>query len=153
MNTGSSKLNLAYWKFQLLLAVAIFFLAGCDSSPESATPVAVAEPVLESKTGLASFYGPGLEGQKTASGEIFDSDEMVAAHRRYPMGTIVRVTNLENGDTVRVRVSDRGPTKENRDEGVIIDLSKGAAKKIRMLSDGRVQVKLEVLKWGNDTLP
>jgi rare lipoprotein A len=68
------------------------------------------------------------------------------------MGTIIRVTNLETGDTVRVRVSDHGPTKQNRKEGVIIDLSKGAADKIKMVSDGRVEVKVEVIQWGKDSI-
>jgi rare lipoprotein A len=128
----------------------IIFLVGCDST--STPPPPAPEKVLETKTGLASFYGPGLEGQKTASGEVLDSKEMIAAHPTYPMGTIIRVTNLENGDTVRVRVSDHGPTKQNRKEGVIIDRSKGAADKIKMLSDGRVEVKVEVLQWGKDSI-
>lgn len=142
----------------LCITTSFLFISGCNSGTDPAPaatppPAEKVEKVLETKTGFASFYGPGLEGQKTASGETFNSQEMVAAHPSYPMGTILRVTNLENGDTVRVRVSDLGPTKKNRKEGVIIDLSKGAASKINMVSEGRVQVKVEVLEWGKDSLP
>ena len=137
----------------LCLIAMLIYLQSCNSTPTSPPPEPAIEQVLETKMGFASFYGPGLEGQKTASGEILDSREMTAAHPSYPMGTIVRVTNLENGDTVRVRVSDHGPTRKNRNEGVIIDLSKGAASRIRMVSEGRVRVKVEVLEWGKDSLP
>lgn len=153
----SSVIHSFYSGCKLICLIAqLIYLASCNSTPSptsTATPPAKpAEQVLETKTGFASFYGPGLEGRKTASGEILDSDELTAAHPSYPMGTIIRVTNVGNGDTVRVRVSDSGPTKKNRQEGVIIDLSKGAASKIRMVSDGRVKVKVEVLEWGKDTL-
>lgn len=99
-------------------------------------------------TGFASFYGSAFEGKKTASGEIFHSEEMVAAHPTYSFGTKAIITNLENGDTVHIRINDRGPTKVNRREGVIIDLSKGAAKKIRMVEEGRVRVEVRVVEWG-----
>jgi rare lipoprotein A len=143
------------WKF--LSIITVIYILSCNSGPSpqepgSPTEAPKAEQVLETDTGLASYYGPGLEGNKTASGETFDSQEMVAAHPSYPMGTILRVTNLENGDTVRVRISDFGPTKKNRKEGIIIDLSKGAASKINMVSKGKAQVKVEVLTWGKDSL-
>ena len=97
---------------------------------------------------MASFYSRSLHGERTASGEKFDNDEMVAAHPTYPFGTIVRVTNLKKDRTVEVRVIDRGPTKKNRAEGVIIDLSRAAAEKLKMTRDGRTRVKVEVLEWG-----
>ena len=151
MSTSFLKQNSSVRGYKLLgLITNIVFFACCNSEP--APPPPAPEKILETKTGFASFYGPGLEGQKTASGEILDSKELTAAHPTYPMGTIIRVTNMENGDTVRVRVSDLGPTKQNRKEGVIIDLSKGAAEEIRMVSDGRVEVKVEVLEWGKDSL-
>ena len=100
--------------------------------------------------GLASYYGRGFEGQETASGEIFRSEKLVAAHPTYPLGTFARVTNLEKPAVVYVRIIDRGPTDENVAEGVIIDLSKGAAKRLGMVKDGRVRVKVEVLQWGNN---
>jgi rare lipoprotein A len=75
---------------------------------------------------------------------------MVAAHPSYPLGTVAKVTNLEKGGMVIVRIIDRGPTDENVAEGVIIDLSKGAAEKLGMVKEGRVKVKVEVLQWGNN---
>lgn len=129
--------------------VFFFALVGCTSGDTSpASPPA--PQVKETKEGLASYYGRRFEGEETASGEIFNSEEMVAAHPTYPLGTVARVTNLEEGGTVTVRIIDRGPTDENVAEGVIIDLSKGAAQKIGMVKEGRVRVKVEVLEWGNN---
>jgi rare lipoprotein A len=106
--------------------------------------------IPRAQKGLASFYGAGLQGEKTASGEIFDMKEMVAAHPSYPMGTIVRITNLENKRTLKVRVNDRGPTAANRKEGVIIDVSRAAARALGFVKAGRVKVRVEVVTWGND---
>jgi rare lipoprotein A len=71
---------------------------------------------------------------------------MVAAHRTLPLGTVVRVTNLENGRSVVLRVIDRGPYGANYRKGTIIDVSKGAARRLRFLEDGLVRVKVEVLR-------
>ena len=144
-----------FTKYILVIALGFFvvFISACQEKP-AAAPAEPQQPVVpevkETKTGLASFYGRAFDGQKTAGGETFDSDEMVAAHPTYPLGTIVRVTNLSSNDTVRVRISDRGPTKVNRKEGVIIDLSRGAAKKINMIAAGREKVLVEVLEWGEE---
>jgi rare lipoprotein A len=73
---------------------------------------------------------------------------MVAAHPSYPFGTLVRVTNLSNGRAVIVRVVDRGPAKNAQAEGVLIDLSSGAARNLGFTTTGRTRVKLEVLRWG-----
>ena len=138
----------------IALGLFALFILGCQEKPVATAPQEPQQPVVqevkETKTGLASFYGRAFDGQKTASGETFDSDEMVAAHPTYPLGTIVRVTNLSNNDTVRVRISDRGPTRVNRKEGVIIDLSSGAARKINMIAAGREKVQVEVLEWGQE---
>jgi len=91
--------------------------------------------------GKASWYGKEFHGKKTASGEIFDMYKLTAAHRTLPLGSRVRVKNLENGKTVVVRVNDRGPFKEGR----IIDLSYQAAKKIGMLKKGMVEVRIDVI--------
>ena len=103
-----------------------------------------------SQIGLASFYGPGFHGQETASGEEFDQRNMTAAHRTLPLGSVVRVTNLENGRRVVVRINDRGPYGRNYRKGTIIDLSKGAARQLRFLEDGLVRVRVEVLHYGED---
>lgn len=91
--------------------------------------------------GTASWYGKRWEGRKTASGEIFRPGRFTAAHRRLPMGTVVEVTNLSNGRSVKVRINDRGPYIRGR----IIDLSRAAAAKIDMIEDGLARVRIEVI--------
>src|SRR5688572_32691235 len=91
--------------------------------------------------GLASWYGPGFHGEETASGEVFDQREMVAAHRTLPLGSVIRVTNLENGRRVTLRVIDRGPYGRNLRKGTIVDVSRGAARRLRMVEDGIVKVR------------
>lgn len=92
-------------------------------------------------TGVASYYGKGFHGKKTANGEIFDMNDLTAAHKTLPFGTTLRVTNLNNNKTVEVRINDRGPFVKNR----IIDLSYAAAKRIDMIGTGTARVKLEIL--------
>lgn len=118
-------------------------LVGLGRPAAAPTPAPTAVQV---EHGLASYYGPGFHGQKTASGEVFDQQEMVAAHRTLPLGTVVRVTNLENKRQVVLRVIDRGPYGANYRKGTIVDVSKGAAERLRFLSDGLVRVRLEVVK-------
>ncbi|MBS0232991.1 MAG: septal ring lytic transglycosylase RlpA family protein [Proteobacteria bacterium] len=88
--------------------------------------------------GLASYYG---KGERTATGEVFDPRGLTAAHRTLPFGTRVRVTRVDTGDSVIVRINDRGPFKEGR----VIDLSQRAAEDLRMTDKGLTAVKLEVL--------
>ncbi len=119
----------------IISVVFVELISGCSS------------PVLKfanSQEGLASYYGAEFDGRRTSSGEIFHKDDLTAAHRTYPFGTLLRVTNLKNGDQVKVRVNDRGPVKPER----IIDLSFGAAKEIGLDKMGLVRVRLEVLDWG-----
>ena len=130
--------------FTLLLAAS----ASCGYGSH-APPAAQVNQAQQTETGLASFYSRAFDGEETASGETFDSREMVAAHPSYPLGTVVRVTNVEKGGAVEVRIHDRGPSDENQAEGVIIDLSRAAAAKIGMVKDGRCRVRVEVLEWGN----
>lgn len=107
----------------------------------------------KTQTGLASYYARHFHGKETAGGEAFRNDELVAAHRTLPLGTRVRVTNLENGRSVTLRVVDRGATAGNRREGVIIDVSQAAAKQLQMKKDGRVKVRVKVLELGTDDHP
>ncbi len=93
-------------------------------------------------TGMASWYGPGFHGNYSANGEVFNQYALTAAHPSLPFGTLVRVTNLDNGRSVVVRINDRGPYAGGR----IIDLSMGAAQVIGMVSSGVAQVNLEVLE-------
>ncbi len=95
--------------------------------------------------GIASWYGPDFDGNKTSSGEAYNMHDFTAAHRTLPMNTILKVTNLNNGKSVVVRVNDRGPFVKDR----IIDLSYGAAKKLGMLDTGTAPVEIEVLGFDN----
>jgi rare lipoprotein A len=97
--------------------------------------------------GLATFYGRAFHGEKTASGTLYDQNALTAAHRTWPFGTVVRVTELERGRSVIVTITDRGPFGRNRRKGAIIDLSRAAARRLRMIRDGHVRVRLEVLRW------
>ncbi len=143
-----------------LIAVAwgVGLLAGCSTRaarpvpsarPETPTAVTQPGPAAPDKTpekaprtylgeGLASYYGPGLHGRKTASGERFDQNAMTAAHRTLRFGSCLRVVNMENGKAVEVRVNDRGPFKDER----IIDVSLGAARKLEMVQKGLARVRL-----------
>ncbi|MEO0867674.1 MAG: septal ring lytic transglycosylase RlpA family protein [Cyanobacteria bacterium J06642_11] len=98
--------------------------------------------VRSSNSGMASWYGPGFHGRTSASGEAFNQYAMTAAHRTLPFGTQVRVTNLNNGRQVVVRINDRGPYSHGR----IIDLSAGAASAIGLQSAGVGPVQIEVLR-------
>lgn len=102
------------------------------------------DEVLETQTGVASFYADKYDGRPTYSGEIYDMNGLSAAHPSYRMGTIVRVTNLYNNKTVTIPINDRMPFRPDR----IIDLSYGVAVALDMVTDGIVDVKVEVLKWG-----
>jgi rare lipoprotein A len=89
---------------------------------------------------VASWYGPGFHGKKTANGERFDQEAMTAAHRLWAFGTRVRVTLLSTGKSVVVTINDRMPRKDR-----VIDLSKGAARKIGLIGPGIGRVRLEVV--------
>ena len=94
--------------------------------------------------GLASFYADKFDGRVTASGDIFDQNKMTAAHRTFPFGTKVKVTNMNNKKTITVIINDRGPFVKDR----VIDLSKAAAKKLDFISSGVTRVKVEVISLG-----
>jgi rare lipoprotein A len=106
--------------------------------------------VARVQTGYATFLAKSFHGDESASGEIFDRRKMVAAHRSLPFGTRVRVTNLENGRSVDVRIIDRGPYGQNFREGTIIDLSRAAATRLDMVEDGQVRVRVRVLRLGDE---
>ena len=136
-------------------------------APEVSKPVPeVSEPALETskpapevskpspetvpektyrETGIAAWYGKEFHGQKTASGETFDMNALSAAHRTLPLGTIIRVTNLDNFRSIKVRINDRGPFIKSR----ILDLSYGAAKELGFAAQGTAMVKLETLEVVN----
>jgi len=95
------------------------------------------------ETGIASWYGPGFDGNYTANGEIYDMNGISAAHKTLPFGTVVRVVELSSGRSVVVRINDRGPFIDGR----IIDLSKGAAAELGIVEKGITKVGLRILRW------
>jgi rare lipoprotein A len=103
-------------------------------------------PVLETQTGVASYYSDKFDGKKTSYGEVFKKNDLTAAHIKYPYNTILRVINLLNNKSVILRINDKKPDFNGR----IIDVSYGAAKKLEMIKSGITEVRIEVLKWGKD---
>ena len=125
------------------LIVAVAFAAVLQAVPSTPTPVppqADATPAW-TQNGKVSWYGPGFHGRRTANGEIFDTNEMTMAHRSLAFGSKVRVTNLDNGRSVVVRVNDRGPYAGGR----IADLSHAAAARLGFVEDGVVHAKIELV--------
>jgi len=107
-----------------------------------ASPAEEAPKVRSVSSGQASWYGPGLYGNRTASGEVLRRGTLTAAHRTLPFGTKVRVTNLWNGRSAIVRINDRGPFHGSR----VIDLAHGAASQLGVVASGTARVKVEVLQ-------
>jgi rare lipoprotein A len=130
----------------VVLPLVTLVASGCAARSK---PPATTAGILEMREGLASYYGPGFQGKLTASGTRFDMKSMVAAHPSYPFGTVVRVTNVKNGKAVELQVVDRGPAGSARAEGVIIDVSYGAASALNFVRAGRTPVRVEVIRWGN----
>ena len=133
--------------FRLVLVVSSLSAACASRSPAPAHSALQIPPASGwTEEGVASWYGgrDGFEGKPTASGEIYDSSLLTAAHRELPLGSIVEVTNLDNGRTVRVRINDRGPFIAGR----IIDLSRAAAEEIGLLGPGVGPVRLSVVTPG-----
>jgi rare lipoprotein A len=121
-----------------LAALMVLLLAGC-AAPRTVTPTAPEQPRF-TEEGIASWYGKQHSGHRTANGERFDAGALTAAHRSLPFDTIVRVTSLDSGRTVKVRINDRGPYARGR----IIDLSARAARLPGIAEDGVARVRLAV---------
>lgn len=123
---------------RFLMFSAVFLITACTT----VTPGDIRRLPEELKgcqsidKGNASYYADKFHGRKTANGERFSNNDMTAAHRTFPFGTRLRVTNQHNGESVDVRVNDRGPFIKGR----IVDLSKAAARKINMIGAGVVPV-------------
>jgi rare lipoprotein A len=154
--------GLRFEKGAAALLVAVLVLSGgCQTvreifRPEPEPPEVVAPPahvpppepaepgVGYSEVGEASWYGAAFDGNKTASGDIFDADGYTAAHRTLPFGTRVRVTNLETGQHVDVVINDRGPHAAGR----MIDLSRAAGQALGIQEEGVQRVRMEILAMG-----
>ena len=124
------------WTVALPVAFLLFGCSDGSAKPEAAKTTK--EPAFE-QAGKASWYGPGFHGKKTANGEIYDQNELTAAHRTLPLGTEVEVTNVKNGKSVAVEINDRGPYVSGR----VIDLSRAAAVELGMKEKGLAAVKIE----------
>ena len=109
---------------------------------EEATEVPPDTKPLLVETGIASWYGAPYHNRRGSNGEIYDMHAMTAAHRTLPLGSVVRVTCIENGNSAVVRITDRGPFIEGR----IVDLSQAAAEKIGLVRKGTAMVRVELLK-------
>lgn len=142
------------------LIAAAALLAGCASRPPAPVEATVhsgykigapyqidgvwyypAEDFSYDETGIASWYGEDFHGKYTANGEVFNLNALTAAHRTLPMPSIVQVTNLENGRSIRLRVNDRGPFVRNR----IIDVSRRAAQLLGFEAQGTAKVRVKIL--------
>jgi rare lipoprotein A len=148
MNEPHEKHRPAHWLrpravgFSRLLVLSVLvFAVGVPIAADAGGQRAVTTTKMRNgqQVGKASWYGPRFHGKKTASGKRFNQYALTAAHRRLPLGTRVKVTNLKNGRTVKVKINDRGPYRHGR----IIDLSRAAAQRLSM--DGVARVKIEVL--------
>lgn len=150
---------------QLLLITALCLLAaGCspetqdgalsageiDSLSTDTVTVPDEVAILASETGEATFYADTFDRQRTASGELLDQNELVAAHRRFPFGTRVRVTNVRTDQSVDVRIIDRGPFGAPKvAQQKVIDLSRAAASRLGIINEGRAVVQVDVLEYGD----
>lgn len=126
----------------LLCLCALLATAACSRHTRAARTPAAPHPGW-TETGIASWYGNPYHGRPTASGEIYDMEQMTAAHRTLPFGAMLRVTNLTNNRKVEVRVNDRGPFASGR----VIDLSRAAARSINMIGPGTARVRVELLAY------
>ncbi len=133
-----------FTRVALLLAALCVVLSSCAKHKQTRAPVAPpkAARIGATEKGEASWYGEPYNGRRAASGEVFDMEQLTAAHRTLPFQTWVQVTNLNNGKQVDVRITDRGPFVDGR----IIDLSRAAARTIDVLRTGVAPVELRVIE-------
>ncbi len=145
-------------RLSVVLAIAVLS-ASCagnvaPSKPNAAalvnTPsLSPARGQIYREAGVSSWYGKDFHGRKTANGETYDMYGISAAHRTLPLGTYIRVTNLENYKSIKVKVNDRGPFVKNR----VLDLSYGAAGELGFVAQGTAKIRLETLEEIRDSAP
>ena len=137
IHAGANAIAIAFAAFLFMLCV------GCGTHTRAQVPRGPSPParIGQTETGIASWYGNPYNGRRTSSGEIFDMEQLTAAHRTLPFNTWLEVTNLTNGKQVDVRITDRGPFIKGR----IIDISLRAAREIDMVREGIVQVRIKVI--------
>jgi len=128
----------------LLVAWGLLAAVACTEHPKPRDPrlPPVVPKVGTVVEGVASWYGPGYHGQRTSSGEVFDQNDLTAAHYEWAFGTRVRVTLLSTGKSAVVRINDRFPKFKGR----VLDVSRGAARAIGLIGPGTGRVRLEVVE-------
>ena len=145
---------------RILYCFIILILFSCVASPRYSSSAHKNTPKKHNSTplkkstvkqgevirGVSSWYGPNFHGKLTANGEVYDQYGVTAAHKTLPLGTVARVTNIDNGKNIILRINDRGPYVKNR----ILDCSMGAAKKLDFHEVGTANVKIEIIEWGDD---
>ena len=141
---------------KIILLIIIVIIVSCGSSISygdyvntagmSRKQIEAIKNHPKTQIGIASYYGKKFHKKRTANGEIFNMYKISAAHKSYPLGTKVRVTNLENGKSLRLVINDRGPFVSGR----IIDLSYKAARKLGFVNQGTVKVRIDVLRLGDN---
>ncbi len=127
----------------LALLFPFFLFYGCGTVPAPRHIPSAGYPVGYVERGVASWYGPGFHGRKTANGETYDMHQLTAAHRTLPLGSVVQVRSLTSGRSVTVRVNDRGPFAKGR----ILDLSQAGAQALGMIGNGTDQVEIRVVAY------
>ena len=125
----------------MLIPLLLTVSAAAQEVEVAENPIADIVDETEIGGGMASYYGNELAGNRTASGERFNPGELTAAHRTLPFGSLVRVTNTSNGDSVVVRINDRGPFSHGR----VIDVSHAAAREIGMHRSGTARVSMTLV--------
>ena len=149
-------------RFNLFLCAMVLFFYTCSPSPrysskaksniKSSKKISKKNKKKSFNTnkktykGVSSYYGPNFHGKLTANGEVFDMYGVTAAHKEIPLNTVARVTNLDNGKSLILRINDRGPYIDGR----ILDCSYGAAKKLDFLEQGTANVKIDIIEWGDN---
>jgi rare lipoprotein A len=128
--------------------VCFVFMGGCVGHYQTSPSLDQDQPA-GSERGMASWYGPSFHGKPSASGERYDMWALTAAHQTLPFGTWVKVKKVSTGETVTVRINDRGPFIKGR----IIDLSYAAARELTMIGEGTAEVILTILDSQNSSLP
>lgn len=141
---------------RLILIISFFFIVSCGSSISygdyvdttgwSRKQIESIKNHPKTQIGIASYYGKKFHKKRTANGEIFNMYKVSAAHKSYPLGTKVRVTNLENGKSIKLIINDRGPFVKGR----IIDLSYKAARKLDFVNQGTTKVRIDVIRLGDN---
>jgi rare lipoprotein A len=134
-----------------LSGCALFGAGSTAPVPRAAPPppspaTAASRPSI---VGVASWYGPGFNGKRTANGEVYDQEDLTAASNTLPLGTRALVTNLSNGRSVEVRINDRGPFVKRRQ----IDLSHGAAAVLGIVNPGTARVRIDIIRMGEQLEP